>query len=199
MEIDDSAQDTLLPRRPPRNAAPAYPITPRAGLGILSIFTFPFTLISNILQFVFRILRIPFLGVTPYLFRGSPGSLRGPSSALRGGGSRAALAEDPASVVDRFIRNLEDETGAMCVSHAAAASEEADGAAGASSSSASGKTTASGKLLPDFFVGSYEQALKNSEKDLRVLCVILLSSEHDDVPEFNRYIHISLYAKPCKA
>ena len=42
------------------------------------------------------------------------------------------------------------------------------------------------KQLPDFFIGSYESALRTAEKERRIFCAILVSEEHDDVLEFKR-------------
>ena len=52
------------------------------------------------------------------------------------------------------------------------------------------------KQLPDFFIGSYESALRTAEKERRVLCAILISEEHDDVLEFKRYISVALSGYP---
>lgn len=100
-------------------------------------------------------------------------------------GGRPLLAEDPASVCDRFVRELEDETGAMCVSHAAAVASE-DGVNANSVDGLEKTVEGRGRLLPDFWIGSYESALRAAETQLKILCVILLSEEHDDVPEFRR-------------
>lgn len=183
MSIDDSNQIATHPNHvPARNARPAYPRAYRAGLNLSNVVIFPFTLITNILQFIFRILRFPFASIFPYLFRPIGPALRGPRGPL---GGRGALTEDPTATADRFIRELEDETGAMTISHASAAAIEVmEGVA--DSSKSAGKAVATGRLLPDFFIGSYEQALKIAEKELRVLCAIILNSEHDDAPEFRR-------------
>lgn len=192
MSIDDSLQSppspttpTPLSRRAPgsRNPAPAYP-TNNAKWNALSIISFPFTLLGGLLNFVLKVLRFPLNTLFPYLLRGGGGgpTLRpgaggsGLGLGIFGGGkAAAAIHEDPDIVAERFVRELEDETGALTVSHA--------NADAASSSSSTGAST---KLLPDFIIGSYEQALKAAQTDLRVLCAIVLSSEHDDVPEFRR-------------
>jgi FAS-associated factor 2 len=44
------------------------------------------------------------------------------------------------------------------------------------------------KLLPDFWLGSYESALDAAKREARVLCVVLFSDEHDDTPEFRRSV-----------
>lgn len=186
MDIDDSEQAPFFPsgaggsgglgRPPPRNPANAYPILPRIGLNLASIVSFPLTLISNLIQLIFRILRVPFTFI-PRIFGAGRAPARGPSS-----GGRNGLVEDPATVADRFVRELEDETGAVTVSHAASAASEVP----SSSQGESEKSVTRVRLLPDFFIGSYEQVLKAAETDLKVLCVVLLSSEHDDNAQFRK-------------
>ena len=61
--------------------------------------------------------------------------------------------------------------------------------AGPSSKPLSATTMDGGrKVLPDFFVGSYEDALRKAQRELRVLCAILISNEHDDVREFKLFV-----------
>lgn len=188
----DSSSNPLSRRAPRRGVAPAYPSGGRprgsapAAWNAVSIVSFPFTLLGGLLQFVFRLLRFPLSSILPYFLRGGPSTLRPGSGAGAGGGlgiwgGRNGITEDPATVAERFVHELEDETGALTVSHAATA--HAGETAGSSSA---GKATENAKVLPDFFIGSYEQALKAAESELKVLCAIVLSSEHDDVPEFRR-------------
>jgi FAS-associated factor 2 len=182
MTIDDSEQgdtpsSSLSRRAPGRGVAPAYPsgASPKSW-SLISILSFPFSLLGGIIGFIFRLLRFPFGGTT---FRpGGSGSIGGLGLGLTGRG----IVEDPATVAERFVRELEDETGALTVSYASGAStEEKAGSLNA------GKAREDRKLLPDMFIGSYDQALKAAETELKVLCAIVLSSEHDDVPEFRRY------------
>lgn len=42
------------------------------------------------------------------------------------------------------------------------------------------------RLLPDFVISSYEQFLRTCQRELKIGCVILLTDEHDDTPEFKR-------------
>jgi len=44
------------------------------------------------------------------------------------------------------------------------------------------------KILPDFFTGSYEDVIDICQKEGRIACVILVSSEHDDDAEFKRCV-----------
>lgn len=103
---------------------------------------------------------------------------------------RRNLPDDPASVIDRWVRQLEDETGALRGGHSGVAVGTTTGAeAGPGPSTLSRRTESLRddiRRLPEFFFGSYEQALKAAQKEARVLCVILLCDEHDDVPEFKR-------------
>jgi FAS-associated factor 2 len=43
-----------------------------------------------------------------------------------------------------------------------------------------------GRRLPEFYLGSYEDALSVARRELRIMCVVLVSEEHDDVPVFKR-------------
>ncbi|KZT25606.1 hypothetical protein NEOLEDRAFT_1092611 [Neolentinus lepideus HHB14362 ss-1] len=132
---------------------------------LLSILTFPFHFLSGILRTIFLVLRLPF----------GPSTTRFSSlTFLR----RPPKSTDPKAAADRWVRALEEETGATCVSRAGllgAALEDLEAAA------EDGK-----KVLPDFVVGSYEEALRKCEKEVRVGCVVLVSEEHDDVAEFKR-------------
>jgi FAS-associated factor 2 len=47
------------------------------------------------------------------------------------------------------------------------------------------------KWLPDFTVGTYEDALRTCEREAKIGCVILVSEEHDDVAEFKRRVPLS--------
>lgn len=42
------------------------------------------------------------------------------------------------------------------------------------------------KILPDFFLGSYEEALQTCQREAKIGCIVLVSNEHDDVAEFKR-------------
>ncbi|KZV90635.1 hypothetical protein EXIGLDRAFT_720148 [Exidia glandulosa HHB12029] len=161
MELDDSAQF-------------GAPAAPRASL--TSILAWPFTLTfsfaAQLFNFVFRILRIPF----PRLhFAGIFGGRRPPN----------ASRETPRDAADRFVRELEEETGAMSISRAVASMPDAAGSSSSAKAREAG-ALANRKILPDFFIGSYEDALTAAKRDARILCVILLTNEHDDVPEFKR-------------
>ncbi|KAF9255112.1 hypothetical protein L218DRAFT_1082009 [Marasmius fiardii PR-910] len=96
--IDDSEQNTLLggPARPNNGRPPGSPT-------LLSILSYPFRLLGSVLRVVLSILRIPipyipFLSLNFYRPRGPRGRTnRGP---------------------ERWIRELEEETGAFCIGKA---------------------------------------------------------------------------------
>jgi FAS-associated factor 2 len=129
------------------------------------------------LRFIFNILRIPFPRLN---FSGALSTYRpstGPSTHA-----------DPRSAADRWIRALEEETGAICIKSAGTASgvNVNGNGAGPSSLTHRGGENDGNKTLPDFIRSSYEQALKLCEREARIACAILVSDEHDDVAEFKR-------------
>ena len=75
---------------------------------------------------------------------------------------------DPHNIADRWVRALEEETGAVCISRAGVAAVGTSSDAGPSNlTSRAGMSADDGvvfkevrKLLPDFTLGSYEQFLK---------------------------------------
>lgn len=183
-EVDDSEQGPLLGgagavsgsnRRPPNQ--------PKSLLfrrSIYTLLTFPFSVISNIFRFIFGVLHIPLprsfatLNFLP---------TRGHSVTHR------QLPEDPKSVADRWVRALEEETGAVCISRSRNEAA-ATGVAGPSTASTStlrsrGDVTTS-FVLPDFFLGSYEEAMGTCQRQLKIGCIILVSDEHQDATKFKR-------------
>lgn len=103
---------------------------------------------------------------------------------------------DPRSVADRWVRALEEETGAVCISRANTAGVAASSGTDAGPSSLTSRPGTSGregqvseearKLLPDFTLGSYEEILRICQREAKIACIILVSEEHDDVNEFKR-------------
>ncbi|EGN97130.1 hypothetical protein SERLA73DRAFT_110239 [Serpula lacrymans var. lacrymans S7.3] len=146
---------------------------------LLSFFSLPFHVLSNTIRFLFGILRISipslhFTGLHNY-------------RSVRTGPS------DHRSVTDRWVRSLEEETGALSVSSRTPSGISASGAEAGPSSIISRTGYASDelfeegrKVLPDFFLGSYEDVLNVCQREGRVACIVLVSEEHDDVPEFKR-------------
>jgi FAS-associated factor 2 len=196
MEIDDS----LVFGSPPRPAAAAYAFPGRnrnglgrLGVGVFSLFMAPFSLtlnlLSSLLHFVFRVLRIPF----PRVLRLNS------SGSFNRSGRRGSYSDSPAIVAERWVRELEEETGALCISNAALLDAQTNGN-GAASESEAGPSSGAGtsklvrrhqagtKTLPNFFLGGYDAALDIAKREARVLCVILTSEEHDDMPVFRREV-----------
>ena len=105
---------------------------------------------------------------------------------------RRHLASDPASVADRWVRELEEETGAIRESRIGdvigmSTSTEPQAGPGPSTLSRRNESTrAFRKHIPEFYLGSYEAALREAQKDLKILCVVLVSEEHDDVLKFKK-------------
>ncbi|KAI5119952.1 hypothetical protein M0805_002141 [Coniferiporia weirii] len=110
-------------------------------------------------------------------------------------GPRRHLASDPASVADRWVRELEEETGAVRESRLGDGGGATGSASGAEPQAGPGPSTLSRRnesvrayrrQLPEFYLGSYENALSEAQKGAQLVCVIIVSEEHDDVPEFKR-------------
>ncbi|KAF8218339.1 hypothetical protein K438DRAFT_1925462 [Mycena galopus ATCC 62051] len=162
-EIDDSEQ--------------YQPLAPRGSpFTLSSIFTFPFQLLGTLLRFLFGFLRIPL--PRPFAFNLALFRPRHARTPPRGDGG-----------ADRWVRELEEETGALCMSSAQHASgvdvgNSTAGAAGPSTLTHRGPGDR--KVLPDFTLGTYEDALRTCQRDNRIACIVLVSEEHDDVPEFKR-------------
>jgi FAS-associated factor 2 len=186
-EIDDSEQGPLLgsagagsgsSRRPPNQ-----PTSILSRRTIYTFFTFPFSVLSNILRFIFGVLHIPLprsFATLSFL------TTRGLSTTHR------QLPDDPKSVTDRWVRALEEETGAVCISRSGNEAV-ATGVGGPSAAPASTSTLRSrgdgpttGPLLPDFFLGSYEEAMRTCQRQLKIGCIILVSDEHQDAAKFKR-------------
>ncbi|KAJ6591374.1 hypothetical protein B0H10DRAFT_2179292 [Mycena sp. CBHHK59/15] len=157
-DIDDSdqGQPPVRLHRPP------------AGWALSSILAFPFTLLSAILRFVFGVLRIPL----PRPFTFNIALFRPRRTPPRSDGG-----------ADRWVRELEEETGALCMSRVADAS-----GVDAGPSTLTHRANAEGdrRVLPDFTLGTYEEALRVCQRDARIGCIVLVSEEHDDVAEFKR-------------
>lgn len=164
---------------------------------IFSILAVPIHILSSIVRFIFGLLRIPvpqfhlrFVGLNFYRnFGGSRTTRRGPGHSETG--------------PERWIRELEEETGAVCIGRIRNSEGMNPGAASSAIEAGPSNLTARGalisssingyldegrKVLPDFMLGSYEEMLRICKKDARIGCVILVSEEHDDVPEFKRCV-----------
>jgi len=95
---------------------------------------------------------------------------------------------------DRWLRELEEETGAISIGrlklpHGTTSSINTEpGQSSLTSRRQNGQTEDGRKLLPDFTISTYEEMLKLCQREIKIGCVILVSEEHDDVPEFKRYM-----------
>ncbi|KAJ7740899.1 hypothetical protein DFH07DRAFT_905360 [Mycena maculata] len=164
-EIDDSEQGQSQPlaQHPNRRG--------NAGWSISNVLLFPLHLVTSLLRFLFGVLRIPIprpFAFNINLFR--PRTTRRPP---RGDGG-----------ADRWLRELEEETGAVCFSVSASG---VDSGVGEGSSNLTNRAGGEGRrVLPDFARGTYEDALRIAQREARVMCVVLVSEEHDDVLEFKR-------------
>ncbi|KAJ3907315.1 hypothetical protein F5879DRAFT_942393 [Lentinula edodes] len=168
-DVDDSEQGLLRPREPPRQP-----------ISILSLITYPLHLISSLVRFIFNLLRIP-LPYIPFLslnfYRRTPGR----TTVRRAGGG-----------IERWIRELEEETGAICAGSAdnvdATGVQVNTSAEAGPSTLTSRHTSATGsgssKLLPPFQLGTYDSILRLCQSSFRIGCIILVSAEHDSTAEF---------------
>ncbi|KAJ7600947.1 hypothetical protein C8J56DRAFT_911677 [Mycena floridula] len=165
LDIDDSHQTPT--GRAPRPSA------------IFSYLSYPFRVLGYLFRFVFSILRIP-LPHLPFLslnFYRPLQSRRRPTG--RGG-------------PDRWVRELEETTGAICISRGqsgpqgVASGSQATAGPSSLTSRATGRHDESRKYLPDFTFGTYEETLRTCQKELKVGCIVLVSEEHDDVEQFKR-------------
>ncbi|CAA7270771.1 unnamed protein product [Cyclocybe aegerita] len=182
-EVDDSGQGDLEePVRPRRNSNSTALAVMRP---FLSLFAVPLHFLSNIIRFIFGLLRIPvpqfrFTGLNfyrPLRPRLRPQSRGGP---------------------DRWLRELEEETGAISIgrSKLPRGTTSSISVGGQSSSSVSSRAAQVGsgngivedgrKYLPDFVICGYEEMLRTCQREAKIGCVILVSDEHDDTPEFKR-------------
>ena len=109
---------------------------------------------------------------------------------------------------DRWLRELEEETGAISIGRlkqqprgttSSFITTETGQSSSLTSRRTNGQIDEGRKLLPDFTISTYEEMLRLCQRDMKIGCVILVSEEHDDVPEFKRYVHCCdslLYFKP---
>lgn len=164
--------------RPPQ--PPGTPITTT----VLSLLSYPLHILSSVFRFVFSILRIPVPHIPLLSFNLHSWWYLGRRPITRSGPSDR----------HRWVRELEEETGAVCIGRARA-SGVASGLdpSGAGPSTLTSRATGtrqedtSQKYLPDFTFGTYEETLRIAQNECRVACIILVSEEHDDTPEFKRY------------
>ncbi|KAG0144890.1 hypothetical protein CROQUDRAFT_108234 [Cronartium quercuum f. sp. fusiforme G11] len=101
--------------------------------------------------------------------------LRLPSISFHWPRGRPARPTDPRTCAERWVRELEEETGAETSVYALA-----------SSSSTSSSARRPKRRLPDFLLVGYEEAVAQAKEQLKVLMVVFVSEEHDDVAHFKR-------------
>jgi FAS-associated factor 2 len=141
-----------------------------------SILAFPLHILGSVFRFIFNILRIP----VPQ-FRFSSLNFYRP---LR---SRPSHRGGP----DKWVAELEEELDAVCIGRLRGPRGSTTGVeAGPSRLTArntqSGEPADGKKLLPDFIISSYEEFLRTCQRELKIGCIILVTEEHDDIPEFKR-------------
>ncbi|KAF8193029.1 hypothetical protein BJ912DRAFT_1021722 [Pholiota molesta] len=86
----------------------------------------------------------------------------------------------------RWLRELEEETGAVSVGRAQVPRGlVVDVACRRGGAGALGLEDGR-KYLPDFVVCGYEEMLRTCQREAKIGCVVLVSAEHDDVAEFKR-------------
>jgi FAS-associated factor 2 len=203
-ETDVSTTRGLAPSS--RRAASSSSNANNVSSTFLTILTYPLTVLSSLVRFIFTILRIPF--PRPFLslnfLRGWNGGQRPRPTYGPGGGSIRSKARQAA---ERWIRELEDETGARCPSLSGPRSPVAGPSAratgieagiemsnltsrgvGGSSGDRDGEEDGERRMLPEFLAIPYEEFLRRCEREMKVGCVILVSEEHDDVGEFKRFV-----------
>ncbi|SCV72798.1 BQ2448_4335 [Microbotryum intermedium] len=162
----------------------------------------PFTMwLRRFLQLPLRILAIPIgllgivFGIVARLLRIRPGqtSLRPRNPFARD--ARSLQRMDPVGSAERFVRSIEEMTGAVRWSRrlgdAQGSSSSVVGTSSGLSSlerRRSGSNSSARKALPDFWIGSYESALKKANDDFQVLMVVLTCDEHEDDELFKRRV-----------
>ncbi|EGG00805.1 uncharacterized protein MELLADRAFT_92981 [Melampsora larici-populina 98AG31] len=110
--------------------------------------------------------------------------LRLPSSLLYWSRSKPneSTRTDPRTCAERWIRELEEELQLEGVSsHSSQVSSSL-------STTTSRRTPMMNRdrRLPDFLVLGYDEAVRKAKEELKILMVVLVSEEHDDVAEFKR-------------
>ncbi|KAG2368960.1 hypothetical protein BDR07DRAFT_1348757 [Suillus spraguei] len=154
---------------------------PRSNWSFLwSLLTVPLHLMSGVLRFVFSVLRIPIPSL-PFMTTNSN------SYHYH---SHRPTSPDSRSITQRWVQQLEEETGACSSKRSMANAVTTGFEAGPSTTRRHTYPPAASddnqKILPDFFDGSYEEVLDICQKEGRIACVILVSAEHDDDADFKR-------------
>ncbi|GAA93846.1 uncharacterized protein L969DRAFT_84703 [Mixia osmundae IAM 14324] len=185
MGIDDQLpQRDGRRRRPPPSFASTLVGWARQMLGgSLNLAMAPLSLVYHLLSSTLAFLA-RFLRLRPNL----------PSLTLRPfGTSGQHRLTDPVSCAERLVRLLEEQSGATCRTLQGVPLEPSGSASavGSSATASSSRSTSRRRLsdparpvLPDFAITSYTSAVKAAQQDIRVLMVILISTEHQNNDEF---------------
>ncbi|POY75842.1 hypothetical protein BMF94_0923 [Rhodotorula taiwanensis] len=118
------------------------------------------------------------------------------------GAARPRTTASPAAAAENFVRSVERVTSLSRRASAAvgtASSSSVAAAAGPYSSSGplrrhpgtSANRSGTGPRIPDFFIGSYDEALRFARDDMRILMVILTSEEHERDERLKREVLVS--------
>lgn len=104
---------------------------------------------------------------------------------------------DPATAAERFVRSLEETTGAVRWSRRNESTQNYDSSTSGSGVGSSGievGTSAEGmrrrgagagrKALPEFWVGSYDSAVRKAKNEARVMMIVLTCEEHESHDDF---------------
>ncbi|KAG2740962.1 hypothetical protein P692DRAFT_20880483 [Suillus brevipes Sb2] len=172
LELDDNAGSSPTIRHSHRGQG-----NPRSTWSFLwSLLTVPLHLVSGVLRFVFSVLRIPI----PSL----------PFMATNSYHSHRPTSPDSRSITQRWVQQLEEETGACSSKRSTVNAVTTGFEAGPSTTRRHTYPPAASddnqKILPDFFDGSYEEVLDICQREGRIACVVLVSAEHDDDADFKR-------------
>lgn len=106
--------------------------------------------------------------------------------------SHRPTSPDSRSITQRWVQQLEEETGACSSKRSTVNAVTTGFEAGPSTTRRHTYPPAASddnqKILPDFFDGSYEEVLDICQREGRIACVVLVSAEHDDDADFKRYV-----------
>ncbi|KAH7882133.1 hypothetical protein F5I97DRAFT_1912481 [Phlebopus sp. FC_14] len=136
---------------------------------LLALLSLPLNILSGAFRLILGILRIPILSL-PFINYNTYRSLRQthlPTRDATQTGAYCASAKASAAVITTSLDSLPSTSRRHAYPPTTSPSENT-------------------RVLPDFFDGTYEEALDICQKEGRIACIILVSDEHDDVPEFKR-------------
>ncbi|EUC57317.1 UBX domain protein [Rhizoctonia solani AG-3 Rhs1AP] len=114
MDLDDTLQEGSARRAP----ASAYASTFQPGLNLFRVLAYPFSITLSLFTFVLRIVGFPLRLIGVPLPRLPPISLVGALTFLNRARRPGDNVDDPKTAALRWVRQLEEETGAVSVSRA---------------------------------------------------------------------------------